>query len=538
MNVLIVDDDRFVIASLKTGLPWSELGFDQIYTAFNIQEAERVIEDGQIDLILSDIDMPNGSGLDLLSWIRERRSEVPVIILTNYADFGYAQKALELKSFHYFLKPIEYDKLSAIIREAIGQLTMRQIQEKENCAYFWRSYLQGRIDHSPDQLPQILSQFLVPYSMESQFLPIVFDVLPYHLTEENTLSFHFSSRDALVSYMKTTFGAVFADVLGERDVFTEYDAAFSRYIAIVQVYDGTVSPALRIRCESFLETVRTQTDSGICCFMGLPAPLGSFHVNFAAFCSMIANQLGEGRGIVELAAFRQPSNDFPDFPSELLRQHLDNKQFHAFRNSCLDYLQRLSANRCLHEKSITSFQLNVDQMLYSFLNSKGIHADILYNNEAYHVLYHIAKKSYESMKLYIDYITGTIDAYFAQMASERSIAKSIKEYVDQHYTEEISRSDLSELLFVDAAYAVKLFKKEFGVSFKNYVIGKRIDMAKRLLQTTDLPINTISDSVGYGNYSYFTRIFKKLTGSTPMDFRSQSSAGQPDTKPETQRGAS
>ena len=163
MNALIVDDDRFVIASLKTGINWSELGFHQVYTAFNIQEAKHIIESEHVDFLMSDIDMPNGSGLDLLSWIRECHNELPVIILTNYADFGYAQKALELKSFHYFLKPIEYDKLSAIIREATGQLAKRQMQEKKNCEDFWRSYLQGRIN--VDKFPQVPSQFQVPYLM-------------------------------------------------------------------------------------------------------------------------------------------------------------------------------------------------------------------------------------------------------------------------------------------------------------------------------------------------------------------------------------
>lgn len=532
MNALIVDDDRFVIASLETGINWSELGFTQVYTASNVQEAKRIIERETVDFLMSDIDMPNGSGLDLLSWIRECHNELPVIILTNYADFSYAQKALELKSFHYFLKPIEYDKLATVIREATGQLARRQMQEKKNCESFWRSYLQGRISNSLDKLPQVLSQFQVPYSVESCFLPIVFDVSQYHLTSENDLVCHFANRDALISYMKTTFNAIFIDVLSNNDVFVEYDATFSRYMAIIQVEDGVTSPTLRIRCESFMKLVRTQTDSEVCCFVGLPTNLSAFHVNFAALCSMMANQIDGKREIVELTEYHQPSNEFPEFPAEILKHHLDNEQFIAFQNCCFDYLQRLSINHCLHEKSITSFQLNVDQMLYSFLNSKGVLADILYNNETHRVLASIAKKSHASMKLYIAYVTNNIDTYFQQMASEKSIAKSIKEYVDQHYTEEISRADLSDLFFIDAAYAVKLFKKEFGVSFKNYVIDKRIEVAKNLLITTDLPINTISDSVGYSNYSYFTRIFKKITGSTPVNFRNQPPIEKTGSNPE------
>ena len=69
MNVLLVDDDRFVIAALMKCIHWKELGFDQVFTAYNITEARTIIEQNTIDLLLSDIDMPNGSGLDLLSWI-------------------------------------------------------------------------------------------------------------------------------------------------------------------------------------------------------------------------------------------------------------------------------------------------------------------------------------------------------------------------------------------------------------------------------------------------------------------------------------
>ena len=88
--------------------------------------------------------------------------------------------------------------------------------------------------------------------MESQFLPIVFDVLQYHLTDKNTLVCHFPNRDALADYMKTTFHAVFMDIMSSQDIFIEYDAVFSRCIAIIQVNDSAVSPVLRIHCESFM----------------------------------------------------------------------------------------------------------------------------------------------------------------------------------------------------------------------------------------------------------------------------------------------
>ena len=60
-------------------------------------------------------------------------------------------------------------------------------------------------------------------------------------------------------------------------------------------------------------------------------------------------------------------------------------------------------------------------MFYSFLTSKGVMADSLFNNETHHILVSIAKKSLNSMKMYITYITNCIDSYFQRMASEPSL---------------------------------------------------------------------------------------------------------------------
>ena len=114
MNVLLVDDDRFVIAALQKGIVWESLGITGVFTAGEINSAKEIMAKEKIDLLLSDIDMPHGTGLELLSYLREQGNKVPTIFLTNYADFSYAQKAIELKSFHYFLKPIDYAELTRI----------------------------------------------------------------------------------------------------------------------------------------------------------------------------------------------------------------------------------------------------------------------------------------------------------------------------------------------------------------------------------------------------------------------------------------
>lgn len=117
MNALLVDDDRFVVAALEKKINWEQLTITEVLTAFNIRQAQKIIEKNSIDICVCDIEMPGGSGLDLLSWVRESGKEIQFIFLTSYADFDYAKKAIELSSLDYQLKPIDFDTLFHILEK-------------------------------------------------------------------------------------------------------------------------------------------------------------------------------------------------------------------------------------------------------------------------------------------------------------------------------------------------------------------------------------------------------------------------------------
>ncbi len=132
MNVLLVDDDYFVLKGLQQGIEWKTIGVDTIYTAENIQQAKSILQDNTVDVIVCDIEMPNGSGLDLLKWIRERRYYTINIFLTSYAQFEYAKQAIELGSFDYYLKPIAYEQLTEVLRRAC----QKSAEQKQQRLYF------------------------------------------------------------------------------------------------------------------------------------------------------------------------------------------------------------------------------------------------------------------------------------------------------------------------------------------------------------------------------------------------------------------
>ncbi len=111
MTILIVDDEKLLREKIRGVLESSSLSIDKLYLAENAIEAIRIIDEKCPDIILSDIRMPLKSGLDLAAYVNEKRPHTPVILITGYSDFEYAQTAIKNRVFDYILKPVEPDKL-------------------------------------------------------------------------------------------------------------------------------------------------------------------------------------------------------------------------------------------------------------------------------------------------------------------------------------------------------------------------------------------------------------------------------------------
>ena len=95
MHILVVDDDIPTVEVIRTSLHWDLLGIDRVETAYDYTEAQNKICASQPDIILCDIEMPRGSGLDLLRWLREEKRDCEFVFLTCHANFDYAKTALQ-----------------------------------------------------------------------------------------------------------------------------------------------------------------------------------------------------------------------------------------------------------------------------------------------------------------------------------------------------------------------------------------------------------------------------------------------------------
>lgn len=105
MNVLLVDDEMDVLEGITDALDFDSLGIESVYLAQSAAHAREILLSRNVDIMVTDIEMPGESGLDLLQWVRDSGLDTVTLFCTSYANFNYAQKALKMHSFDYFLNP-------------------------------------------------------------------------------------------------------------------------------------------------------------------------------------------------------------------------------------------------------------------------------------------------------------------------------------------------------------------------------------------------------------------------------------------------
>ena len=123
---LIVDDEFYIVQGIINGLDQSDLGIHHIFPAYSMEQAKKIILREPIDIMITDIEMPKGSGLSLIDWTIKNGYSILTLILSGHQRFDYAQKALTMQCFNYILKPINMSVLKKELKRAVLTLTEKR----------------------------------------------------------------------------------------------------------------------------------------------------------------------------------------------------------------------------------------------------------------------------------------------------------------------------------------------------------------------------------------------------------------------------
>lgn len=129
MNVILIDDEEVAVNALRRRVDWKKYGADEVYTASSAGQARELFQEKSIDVMLSDIEMPQGGGLELFEWVKTYYPAVECVFVTCHPEFDYVRKALQLGSADYILKPIDYDELDEVLSRLVERVRRRHRME-------------------------------------------------------------------------------------------------------------------------------------------------------------------------------------------------------------------------------------------------------------------------------------------------------------------------------------------------------------------------------------------------------------------------
>lgn len=218
ISILIVDDDKLVVEKLVEGVNWKQLGIGIVLTAYNIRQAKEILEEARVDILLSDIEMPQGSGLELLEWVRNKEIPVECIFLSSYAYFAYAQKAINLKSREYMLKPVsnrELEEALGSIVEILQKKREEQGEGEDKKSAFWERYLLQE-NYSRSLLEKGYKEGIC--SPEGKYFLEIIRIFPDSDTKKkkNLVLYHFIIQNVAAEFMEDRHQKLMA-VLRESD---------------------------------------------------------------------------------------------------------------------------------------------------------------------------------------------------------------------------------------------------------------------------------------------------------------------------------
>ena len=207
------------------------------------------------------------------------------------------------------------------------------------------------------------------------------------------------------------------------------------------------------------------------------------------------------------------------YPFEKWQEMLIKRESEEMLSSVMATLNAMRRDASLKREDITSFFYSFLQMLYAAMHENKT-ALYRFNEQMSQMSADEACTSLDSLQSWIRMVVPLYNNCMHSEDQTDQVVSLVRKYIHGHLREDLNRSDLADMVFLNPDYLSHLFKKATGYSLTNYIIYARTQEAMKLLKNRqDMSIRDVAISCGFQNLSYFAKQFKKETGLTPRDFR-------------------
>lgn len=521
-KVLIVDDEVLLRVGLKTTINWEEAGFTVVAEAANGEQGYEQYKKHEPDVVITDIRMPQKDGLWLVEEIRRENPYIPILVLTCLDEFSYARNALKVGADDYILKSeVEDEELLSILSGVKKKLDkLYKDKEISQTASISKNDIRRMLFND-----LVKSEFHIDGILQDRFE--VIDV-PLHDTRFMFVSISVS-KDHSQLFDKQVNQAVislFINLLEDREISYLYHIVCSRYHFLLSSSQLGISELKHVflsanqGAQQYFDKALyiVFTDTFEECGM-----LNDWHNEFLDKSEVMfyiedpSLYLENAKNIhfEELNSFELKKK----YSQMLMIDSIMKENLEGTKEFVDEMYKYFKAKRA-HPNSIKMFFTDLMNHLfdhYEQLLSSG-------TNKLDHNHYHFEIINATSLKETCGIMEQMLIGFIEQMRqyvqnNSQLLTNQAVNYIKQNYDKKISLKDVAESLNLSKQYLCSIFKKETGENVSFYINKLRIEKAKMLLHKKDRKIKEIFEEVGYSNQQYFSKVFKKMTGMTILEYK-------------------
>ena len=493
-RVLLADDEFLALKALKITIPWEELNCTVIGECFDGETAFQKVQQMKADIIITDINMPRLSGIDLIKKLHEAQSDAQIIIISGYDRFEYAQEALRYGVLDYLLKPLSDEKIVDAILCAQQQIQDRKQRENryiiQNCIH--KSGDMKRPDFENKEFRLLLFQceaFRTDWKECS-------DILQHSLEASHVQCYSDYVKECLV--VLTASNRNDSAVSSER--MKQLLSRFMSRLSQRKYYVG-----IGKRCENFAEV----------------------RISFAKLSDRIELATLQGSSDCWIQEDPEKSTDRDiERRNVLLEQYKDALRALNDEEKVIETLEKIQS--WMSKQVYLTLDDYKSDLVYWRIQFCEVVRQI-YGDDTFHAFSNVlldtgGRSSKISVEEFIKEIKMQTVIQMRKLRNMQKdtyseIIKDALNYIEYHYTEELGLNELALKLGISASYLSTVFSREVGLGINVYISQKRMEKAKWLLKQTNLKIREIAESVGYHSDKHFIKVFEKYEKMTPSCFR-------------------
>ncbi|WP_163195159.1 response regulator [Clostridium thermarum] len=531
IKVIIADDEVKVCQLIENLIDWKELGLEIVGVAHDGITALSMAKRLRPKIVITDIRMPGYDGIELIRRVKEVDKDIGVIIISGYRHFDYAHNAIKYGVEDYLLKPLKKSELTETLNKMLDGYRQKDNDLKE------KSILKAQLKNDTEKLHSafmagLLSKYFLTESLSDintqyhfKFTAGYFQVIilkpdiGYKNINENAFKLLLDKSESIVNRHLKDNCIDFAVYIANRNIY------------VLLNFDAELKKNLRKQFKAIIDEIVSLNDL----FLDITATIGTgsivkdishFHQSLKEAEKAIRYRIVTGTGkIIDSKNIQDVNIKVSDFlASERINKFTSLIEILAendIKNWISQICESVARNKYVTGEQILKISNNIiDFFLLTIKRNNFTLEDEASFLKNYYECIEECYSIQQVFGLLSDLILKEVNNIISmKKQADTKPIRQAKQYIHQNYSSPLTLEEVSGMVGFNPTYFSYIFKKETGLGFLEYLSTVRINKAKDLLTETDYSISEISEEVGYMDLKHFSKLFKKMVGLNPSEYR-------------------